>query len=102
MHGERGEIDGDGRVSHEHRVSISKYNTSFPYKGEGIAVQPEPQWYFHRSISTLIGAWANEGFVVEAMSEPSIPGSELTNPNVIFWGSLPDIPPILVMRLRLA
>ena len=47
MHGERGEIDGDGRVSHEHRVSISKYNTSFPYKGEGIAVQPEPQWYFH-------------------------------------------------------
>ena len=100
-HGERGEIGIDGRASHEHRVSISRYTTSYQYKGEGIMGQPEPQWYFHRSVSTLISAWANEGFVVDAMSEPSLPASESTNPNAISWGNLPDIPPILVMRLRL-
>ena len=101
LHAERGEIGGDGRVSHDHRVSISRYTTSYPFKGEGIVGQPEPHRYSHRSISTLVGAWAKHGFVVDAMSEPSLPASESTNPNVISWGNLPDIPPILVMRLRL-
>ena len=99
LHATRGEADG--RVSHQHRISISRYNTSYPYKGEGIGGQPAAQWYFHRSMSTLVTAWANEGFTVDAIAEPSIPESDTRNPNNISWGNLPDVPPILLMRLRL-
>jgi ubiquinone/menaquinone biosynthesis C-methylase UbiE len=99
LHAERGERDG--RVSHAHRVSISRYNTSYSYKGEGVMGQPAAQWYFHRSMSTLVAAWANEGFMVDAIAEPSIPASDTTNRNALSWSNLPDVPPILVMRLRL-
>lgn len=39
-------------------VKVSKYSRSFSYKGIGIVGQPEPQYYFHRSLETLL----NTGF----------------------------------------
>ena len=48
-------------------VKVSSYLVPFARKTEGIVGQPEPQWFFHRSISVLFGFGFEAGFVVDGM-----------------------------------
>src|ERR687892_318077 len=50
-------------------VKVSSYLTPFARKTQGIIGQPEPQWYFHRAISTLFHVGFEAGFVVDGIEE---------------------------------
>ena len=81
-------------------VKVWSYLAPFARMSEGIIGQPEPQWLFHRPISTLFQVGFDAGFVVDGMEEPGFPKTEIPKPGVR-WHDMPDIPPILTVRMRL-
>jgi hypothetical protein len=55
--------------------------------------------FFHRPISTLFRFGFEAGFVVDGIEEPRFPGDQ---PRAgIRWHDMPDIPPVMVVRMRL-
>ena len=99
-HAEGKEATGEYTV--EHRVSVSRYATSYPYLGLGIRGQPKPHYYFHRSFSTLIGAFLDHGFVLDGIEEPTLPEREEGQEyGFLGFSGVPDIPPVLIARVRL-
>jgi 2-polyprenyl-3-methyl-5-hydroxy-6-metoxy-1,4-benzoquinol methylase len=81
-------------------VKVSSYLSPFAKKTEGIVGQPEPQWFFHRPISVLFRFGFEAGFVVDQIEEPGLPEPGTTKPGVR-WSDMPDIPPIMVVRMKL-
>lgn len=81
-------------------VKVSAYRTPFARKTEGIVGQPEPQWYFHRPVSALFQSGFDAGFVVDAIEEPGLPPTDTPHAGVR-WDDMPDIPPIMVVRMKL-
>lgn len=89
----------DGRHAIRSGVKVSSYLSSVARKTEGIAGQPEPQWFFHRPISALFHAGFEAGFVVDGLEEPRLPVPAPRKAGVR-WDDMPDIPPIMVVRMR--
>jgi 2-polyprenyl-3-methyl-5-hydroxy-6-metoxy-1,4-benzoquinol methylase len=81
-------------------VKVSAYRTSFAKKTEGILGQPEPQYYFHRPIEALLGACFKAGFVMDGIEEPGFPEAAQRKATVR-WDDMPEIPPVMVVRMRL-
>jgi hypothetical protein len=95
------EIDEEQPGRHVIRsgVKVSSYLSPFARKTEGIIGQPEPHWFFHRPISTLFRFGFEAGFVVDGIEEPRFPEDQ---PRAgIRWHDMPDIPPVMVVRMRL-
>jgi len=90
----------DGRVTTRRGVMVRGYLTPTASKAEGIVGQPEPQHYFHRPLSMLFNAGFREGFVVDGLEEPAFQ-TGLEDAAAVWWRH-PDIPPVLVVRMRLA
>jgi 2-polyprenyl-3-methyl-5-hydroxy-6-metoxy-1,4-benzoquinol methylase len=80
-------------------VKVSSYLSPFARKTEGIVGQPEPQWFFHRAISTLFRFGFEAGFVVDGIEEPRFPDPPKATAGVR-WSNMPDIPPVMVIRMR--
>ncbi|HZD81003.1 MAG TPA: class I SAM-dependent methyltransferase [Actinomycetota bacterium] len=82
----------------EEAVKISRYAQPQVGRGFGIEGQPEPQWYFDRSLSDLVRPFLGEGLVLDALEEPVF-GSEVAERGEVraLWTR---IPPILAARLR--
>jgi hypothetical protein len=80
-------------------VKVSSHLSPSARKTEGIIGQPEAQWFFHRSMGTLFRHGFESGFVVDGVEETSSPiGEPKTG---VRWRDMPDIPQILVFRMRL-
>lgn len=91
----------DGRIKTRYSVKISRYMT--PYHAEGVALrdQPKPQLYFERPIQYYMNLGFQNGFVVDGFEERAFaPDHPQSNP--LSWGgNFSEIPPVLVMRMRL-
>jgi 2-polyprenyl-3-methyl-5-hydroxy-6-metoxy-1,4-benzoquinol methylase len=81
-------------------VKVSSYLSPFAKKTEGIIGQPEPQWYYHRPIHLLFGAGFKVGFIVDGIEEPGFPEPDKRRAGVR-WHDMPEIPPVMVVRMRL-
>ena len=83
-------------------VKLTEYSKPFMHLGVGIPGQSEPQHYFHRPISMLFNSCFKFGFVLDGIEEPTLP-EELadTGRSPLNWVKLPQIPPVLVARMRL-
>jgi 2-polyprenyl-3-methyl-5-hydroxy-6-metoxy-1,4-benzoquinol methylase len=81
-------------------VKVSSYLSPFARKTEGIIGQPEPQWCFHRPIAALFQCGFKVGFVVDGIEEPSLPRPEKARAGTR-WDDMPEIPPVMVVRMRL-
>jgi len=82
-------------------VKVSSYLSAAARKTEGIIGQPEAQLFFHRPIGVLLQAGFDAGFVVDGIEEPGFPIQEARRAGVK-WEDMPEIPPIMVVRMRLA
>jgi 2-polyprenyl-3-methyl-5-hydroxy-6-metoxy-1,4-benzoquinol methylase len=93
---ERDDYQGDGMVTFS--VRINRYRSLAPQKGIGIVGQPEPHYYFHRTLRTLLGACFAAGLMLDGLEEPAFatPSGNLA-PR---WDNCGDVPPILAARLR--
>jgi 2-polyprenyl-3-methyl-5-hydroxy-6-metoxy-1,4-benzoquinol methylase len=93
---ERNDYQGNGMVTFS--VRVNRYRSLAPQKGIAIVGQPEPHYYFHRTLRTLLGACFAAGMVLDGLEEPAFttPSADLA-PR---WDNCGDIPPILAARLR--
>jgi SAM-dependent methyltransferase len=92
--------DGPGRHVVRTGVKVSSYLSPSAQKTEGIVGQPEPQFLFHRPLTRLFQEGFDAGFVVDGFEEPGFPPKESKQP-AVKWENMPDVPPILVVRMRL-
>ena len=81
-------------------VKVSSYLSSSARKTEGIIGQPEAQLFFHRPMGVLFQAGFDEGFVVDGIDEPGF-ALRQTRRAGVKWEDMPEIPPILVVRMTL-
>jgi 2-polyprenyl-3-methyl-5-hydroxy-6-metoxy-1,4-benzoquinol methylase len=93
---ERSETGGVIRYA----VQVHRYLSLGPALGTGIAGQPESHYYFHRPLSALFSASFAAGFVLDAFEEPN-PHAVTPSGSLLSWDHFTEIPPILVVRLRL-
>ncbi len=93
--------DAEGRYAPRSGVKVTGYLTPSARKGEGIVGQPETQFYFDRPLSLLLNRAFAAGFVVDGIEEPSLPRDRARSGGMR-WDDMPDIPPVIVVRMRLA
>jgi hypothetical protein len=87
-----------GRAVSRQGIFISDYLT--PATGEGVAIdgQPVNHLYFDRPLSLLLGPFFAAGLALDALEEPAFPpGAGEASSG---WAGVPEIPPVLVARLR--
>jgi len=92
--------DESGRHIVRTGINVAAYRTPFAKKTEGIIGQPRPQYYFHRPLHLLLQCGFDAGFVVDGMEEPGFAATAPRKPGVR-WDDMPEIPPVMVVRLRL-
>ncbi len=93
--------DQAGKIVTAYAVKVSGYITPTIVRGAAINGQPQPQLYFDRPLSVLLGACFKAGFVLDALEEPAFPPDHPAGRNPLSWnGNYSEIPPVLVARLR--
>jgi 2-polyprenyl-3-methyl-5-hydroxy-6-metoxy-1,4-benzoquinol methylase len=93
---ERDDYQGNGSTTFT--VRVSQYRNLRPQKGIGIVGQPQPHYYFHRPLHTLLGTCFAAGMMLDGLEEPSFSASA-TN-LAARWDNYAEIPPVLAARLR--
>jgi len=91
----------DGRINTRYAIKVSRYMT--PYHAEGVALpnQPKPQLYFERPIQYYMNLGFQNGFIVNGFEERAFPPDHPQNKPLGWGGNFSEIPPVLVMRMRL-
>ena len=92
--------DRDGVVSEHFAVKIRHYLELPPVKGAGAPNEPTPHYYYHRSLSQLLGAAFAAGFVMDGILEPAFAPEDAAISERLSWYKLWQIPPVLSARLR--
>ncbi len=93
--------DRDGVVSDHYAVKLRAYLDLPPVKGSGAPGEPAPHYYYHRPLSELLGAAFAVGFRLDGLLEPAFSAEDAAAEG-LSWLNLPQIPPVLSGRLRLA
>jgi ubiquinone/menaquinone biosynthesis C-methylase UbiE len=91
--------DIGGELVEECFVRVSRYAEPMTTTGLAIVSQPAPQYYFHRPLATLFGAFFEQGFALDGLEEPTFP--ENNDTSRFFEKVFQKIPPALVARFRL-
>ena len=93
--------DLHGTFETTYSVKISRYLGAYTRLGAAMHEQPMPHPYFHRSLSALLGAGLEVGFVMDGIEECAFPRSYQGGTTPLSWsGRFSEIPPVLVVRLR--
>jgi len=85
-----------------HSVKLSRYIT--PYHAYGFAIhgQPKRQIYFHRSLQDILAEGFKVGFILDGLEERAFPPDYGFGSHSLSWsGKFSEIPPVMVMRMRL-
>jgi ubiquinone/menaquinone biosynthesis C-methylase UbiE len=91
--------DIDGKVVERSAVVVHRYLYVEPHIGVGAPDEPVPHVYFHRPLHELLNTAFRSGFVMDGIEEPAFPG-ETAPSKALSWMALPQIPPVMVVRLR--
>ncbi len=89
-----------GRLSIRRGVKVMAYKTVTAHRAEGIVGQPEPHYYFDRPIEKLLEPAFTAGLTVDGFVEPAMSAAEPDRKRGLSWAQMPDLPPILAVRLR--
>ena len=93
--------EDSGRHALRTGVKVSSYLSPSARRTEGIVGQPEAQFFFHRPLGALFQTGFACGFVVDGLEEPAFAAPPEKRAGVR-WHDMVDIPPIMVVRMRLA
>lgn len=91
----------NGKINTRYAVKISRYLT--PRQAEGLALreQPQPQLYFERPIQYYMNIGFQNGFIVDGFEERAFPPDHPQSNPLSWGGNFSEIPPVLVIRMRL-
>ena len=93
------EEDRGGHLVVTYSIKTADYLRPTVEKGGGMPGEPEPHYYFHRSLGDLLATCFRFGFMLDGVEEPSFT-EPIQSELVLNWGHYPDIPPVLACRLR--
>lgn len=79
-------------------LKVTRYLTEEITSGVAIAGQPQRQPHFMRPLHSLLGAGFEAGFVLDGLEEPAF--GDHAAPGEASWYNLPELPPVLVARMR--
>lgn len=91
----------DGTIHTRYAVKISRYMTSYQSEGLALRGQPKPQLYFNRPIQYYMQLGFQIGFIVDGFEERAFPPGHPQDSPLGWGGKFSEIPPALVMRMRL-
>ena len=91
--GESGSVNGIFSITRG--VRVRGYLDVPPGKGAGMVGEPNPHYYFHRPLHELFAPFFRAGFMLNGLEETAFPIQK----EGLMWGSVPQIPPVLVVRL---
>jgi SAM-dependent methyltransferase len=89
----------DGRLIPRFSMKVAAYLDVPAQRGVGARGEPVPHYYFHWTLSRLLGAAFAAGFVLDALEEPAYPDREPSR-QAFDWENYSQIPPVLAVRLR--
>ena len=96
-------VDGRDGVKTTYAVKVFGYMTPAMAHGTAMNGQPQPHIYFHRSLATLLGVGLRAGFVVDGLEERAFPPDHPAGKHPLSWGgAFSEIPPVMVVRMRLS
>ena len=91
----------EGEFIEESGVKITNYLDTRVNHGIAVKGQPAIQPYFDRTLTELFSAAFDRGWVLDGIREPAITdGGAGDAANRLSWDHLPNIPPVMVARLR--
>jgi 2-polyprenyl-3-methyl-5-hydroxy-6-metoxy-1,4-benzoquinol methylase len=90
----------DGELVTRYAVKVSSYIKPVAFTGVAIIGQPVLQHYFHRPLSVLFKSCFQAEFVLDGLEEPVFE-AEPDGRGAFSWTNLNEIPPVLVVRMRL-
>jgi 2-polyprenyl-3-methyl-5-hydroxy-6-metoxy-1,4-benzoquinol methylase len=94
--------DREGDLVTIYSVKIYDYITPTVAHALAMRGQPKPQLIFHRPLQVLLGAGFDAGFVLDGLEERAFPPDYPPSRDYLSWGpSFSEIPPVLVVRMRL-
>jgi SAM-dependent methyltransferase len=88
----------DGDPVERAGVTVTRYATAVVQEGIAIDGQPSKQLYFDRPLHQLLEPFFAAGMVLDGIEEPAFPPGARSA--TIKWEMFPEIPPVLVCRLR--
>ena len=91
--------DEDGLVTTRYALKIYGYAGRAPERGTGILGQPEPHWYFPRTLTEVLTPFFEAGWALDGIEEPSFPSTMATPDRPYSWTNFAGIPPVIVLRL---
>lgn len=91
----------DGTIQTRYAIKISRYMTSYLSEGLALRGQPKPQLYFNRPLQYYMNIGFQNGFVVDGFVERAFPPEHPQTSPLGWGGKFSEIPPVLVMRMRL-
>ena len=92
--------DEDGQLVYRHMVKIGAYLDVPPVKGVGAPGEPASHYYYHRTLTDLLGEAFAAGLLVDGIEEPGFPRIDPAEAKPLSWFAVWQIPPVLAVRLR--
>jgi SAM-dependent methyltransferase len=93
-------IEADGASTLEYSVRVRRYLTPTVDRGIAIHGQPEAQPYFGRPLQELLRPAFEAGLVVDGLEERAFDRGDRDDRRGPTWDNVPEIPPVLVVRVR--
>ena len=90
-----------GAIVTNYSLKMSRYITPAVYDNLAAPGQPVNTYVFHRPLSLILNAGFSAGFVVDGIEEPVF-GDDVPARGNVSWDDLRDIPPVMVVRMRLS
>jgi 2-polyprenyl-3-methyl-5-hydroxy-6-metoxy-1,4-benzoquinol methylase len=93
----------NGEMVTTYSIKITNYLHSAPQKGVGMVGEPVSHYYFDRPLHILFNACFRAGLILDGLEEPAFnhPHDGSRSSRLLSWINFHEIPPVLVVRLRL-
>jgi ubiquinone/menaquinone biosynthesis C-methylase UbiE len=92
--------DQAGVMVETYYLKVTNYLTPSVGKASGAPGEPNPHYYFDRSLRAILNSCFAAGFVLNGLEEPAF-NKEATSKRLLSWANYPNIPPLLGGRLIL-
>ena len=91
----------DGTIHTNYAIKISRYMTHYQSEGLALRGQPKPQLYFNRPLQYYMNIGFQNGFILDGFEERAFPPEHPQTSPLGWGGKFSEIPPVLIMRMRL-
>lgn len=92
--------DRDGALVTTPAMKVALYLDVAPRLAVGAPGEPVPHWFYHRPLHELLGEAFAAGLVLDGLEEPAFGPEDIDPARPLAWSANPQIPPVLVARLR--